>query len=215
MEHEQRSMVERIRRRLRSAPISAYLRGALLRRKFSHAGLLTVFAGRPGVHITNHGGGRIMAENCAFFSGVRLEVFPGATISLGNGTYLNRNTEIISARSVTIGRDCKISWDVVIMDTDQHVLEDGTGEARAITIGDRVWIGCRALILKGVTIGDDAIIGAGAIVTKDVPARGVVTGPAATLRRVLPAPLAEPPAASDAELAALVEARGPALPAQP
>jgi acetyltransferase-like isoleucine patch superfamily enzyme len=130
--------------------------------------------------VTNHGG-EIVAENCAFFAGVRLECLPGGHIFLGNGTYLNRRTEIISAAEVHIGRDCKIAWDVVIMDTDQHGIGDQPATARPVWIGDRVWIGCRAIILKGVTIGDDAVIGAGAIVTKDVPPGGVALGPSANL----------------------------------
>jgi maltose O-acetyltransferase len=32
-----------------------------------------------------------------------------------------------------------------------------------------VFVGARAIILKGVSVGDDAIVGAGAVVTKDVP----------------------------------------------
>ena len=127
-------------------------------------------------------GGEIAVENCGFFPRVRLECLPGGRIFISNGTYLNRNAEVISAAQVHIGRDCKIGWDVIIMDTDQH----GTGEqppsARPIWIGDRVWIGCRAIILKGVTIGDDAVIGAGAIVTKDVPSGGIALGQAATMR---------------------------------
>lgn len=174
-------LVERIVRRFRKAPPSAHLRGWLLKRKFTRSGILILMPGRVGVIVTNRGG-QIEAENCTFFSGVRLECFPGARIFIGNGTYLNRNTEIIAETEVRIGRDCKIAWDVVIMDTDQHGVGDQPAVTRPIAIGDRVWIGCRAIILKGVTIGDDAVIGAGAIVTKDVPAGAIVTGPAATIR---------------------------------
>ena len=70
---------------------------------------------------------------------------------------------------VAIGRDCKIARDVIIMDTDQHALRR-SATVRPVSIGDRVWIGARAMILKGVTIGHDAVIGAGSVVTKDVPA---------------------------------------------
>jgi acetyltransferase-like isoleucine patch superfamily enzyme len=170
--------LRRLKKRMNSAPLMAHVRGVWLRRKFTRAGLL--IAGRS-VTVINRGG-EIVAENCCFFSGVRLECLPGGRIFIGNGTYLNRNTEIIAGAQTRIGRDCKIAWDVVIMDTDQHGIGDQGAIARPVWIGDRVWIGCRAIILKGVTIGDDAVIGAGAIVTKDVPPRAMVTGPAAHVR---------------------------------
>lgn len=45
-----------------------------------------------------------------------------------------------------------------------------------IIIGNDVWIGSNAVILKGVTIGDGAIIAAGAVVTKSVDPYAVVGG---------------------------------------
>jgi maltose O-acetyltransferase len=47
---------------------------------------------------------------------------------------------------------------------------------KPIKIGNNVWIGAKATILKGVTIGDGAIIGANAVVTKDLLANGVAVG---------------------------------------
>lgn len=177
-----RFAVHRAYLRLRYHGPLSYMLGLLLRRKFTRAGLLVRVPGLPMVRIRNDGG-HIEAANCTFFPGVRLECWTGARLIIGNGTYLNRNTEVIAAREVLIGRDCKISWDVVIMDTDQHGIGTGRPVARPIKIGDRVWIGCRAIILKGVSIGDDAVIGAGTIVTKDVPPAGVVVGPAARVIR--------------------------------
>ena len=43
-------------------------------------------------------------------------------------------------------------------------------------IGNDVWIGTNAVILRGVKIGDGAVIGANAVVTKDVPSFGVAVG---------------------------------------
>ena len=43
-------------------------------------------------------------------------------------------------------------------------------------IGNDVWIGCNAIILKGVIIGDGAIIAAGSVVTKDVEPWSLVAG---------------------------------------
>ncbi|MFW5883436.1 MAG: acyltransferase [Verrucomicrobiota bacterium] len=45
-----------------------------------------------------------------------------------------------------------------------------------IQVGDRVWIGYRAIVLPGVQIGEGAVVGAGAVVTRDVPAFSIVAG---------------------------------------
>lgn len=184
-------IIQKVRWRLQLAPLSAYILGWFLRRKFTRGGIIIAWRGSPRPHITNKGG-EIIVENCAFFPGVRLEVWQGGRIVIGTGTYLNRNTEVIAQQEVRIGRQCKIAWDVVIMDTDMHGIGDAPPTAKPVIIGNDVWIGCRALILKGVHIGDHAVIGAGAIVTHDVPPGGIVTGPAATLRGARPLVEAEP-----------------------
>jgi len=165
------------------------VRGLLLAPKFQRAGILTV-EGWPPPFIHNMGG-RIEVENCGFFGGVRLECWRNAVIRIGNGTYLNRNVEIVAARSVIIGRDCKIARDVIVMDTDQHPLPGAQLVIRPVEIGDRVWIGARAIILKGVTIGHDSVIGAGAVVTKSVPPGSVVVGQGVRMRRIAPVVSAE------------------------
>ena len=43
-------------------------------------------------------------------------------------------------------------------------------------IGDRVWIGYRAIVLPGVSIGEGAVVGAGAVVTKNVESYAIVAG---------------------------------------
>ena len=172
----------RIRRRLRDHSLLSHILGLGLRFRFSRTGLLVRKPGLPLIKILNKGG-RIEVANCAFFPGVRLECWRGALIKIGNGTYLNRNVEIIAQQEVTIGRDCKIAWDVVIMDTDQHGIGDAPPVARPVRIGNNVWIGCRAIVLKGVTIGDNAIIGAGAIVARDVPPGAVIAGQASRIIR--------------------------------
>jgi len=58
-----------------------------------------------------------------------------------------------------------------------------------------VFIGARAIVLKGVTIGDRAVIGAGAVVTKDVPAFHLAVGNPVEVM-LLKNPVAEPAAAA-------------------
>ncbi|MEO5950997.1 MAG: acyltransferase [Chloroflexia bacterium] len=177
-----KTLIQRVRHRLRQHSLISLLWGLLLRFRFTHAGLIVREPGLPLIRIRNDGG-RIDVANCTFYPGVRLECWRGARISIGNGTYLNRNTEIIAQQEVAIGRDCKIAWDVVIMDTDQHAIGDAPVVAKPVRIGDRVWIGCRVIVLKGVTIGEGAVIGAGAIIAQDVPPGAVVVGQAARIIR--------------------------------
>jgi acetyltransferase-like isoleucine patch superfamily enzyme len=174
----------RVVRRFRQVGPLPYLLGLWVRCHFQRAGFITIGGGWPLPSVDNRGG-RIEVENCGLFSGVRLECWRGALIKIGSGTYLNRNAEVVAARSVIIGRDCMIARDVIIMDTDQHPLPGRPLEARPVEIGDRVWVGARATILKGVTIGHDSVIGAGAIVTKSVPAGSVVVGPAARVIKTI------------------------------
>lgn len=161
-------------------PLSAFWRGLLIRRHFRRAGLILSLPGGP-LPVVRNKGGNIIVESCSFEPGVRLEVYQGASVLIGKGTYLNRNVHIVAAESVTIGRGVKIGWDAVIMDTDLHGHSGQPARAKPVVIEDEVWIGCRALLLKGVHVGRGAIIGAGAIVTKNVPPLAVVASPSATV----------------------------------
>ena len=53
-------------------------------------------------------------------------------------------------------------------------------------IGDRVDIGCGAVILGAITVGHDSVIGANAVVLKDVPPRSVAVGVPAKVIKILP-----------------------------
>lgn len=176
--------VERLRE---GVPLSAFGRGLILRRHFRTQGLILALPGGSMPRVINRGG-LIEVESCSFEPGVRLELHGNANLFIGKGTYLNRNVHIVVAESVRIGRGVKIGWDTVIMDTDLHGHSGKPARARPVVIDDEVWIGCRALILKGVHIGKGAVIGAGAIVTKDVPPLAVVASPRAMVLFTATAP---------------------------
>lgn len=99
-----------------------------------------------------------------------------ANLIIGKNTNIGDRSEIHVSSSVIIGRECAISWDVCIMDTDYHKFDKNIKESKPVKIGNNVWIGCKSTILKGVTIGDGAVIAAGSVVTKDVPANSCVGG---------------------------------------
>jgi maltose O-acetyltransferase len=104
----------------------------------------------------------------------------GYNIRLGRGSFLNFNCVILDVTTVTIGDRALIGPGVQILAADhprdRATRASGLEFARAISIGDDVWIGGGALILPGVTIGDGAVIGAGSVVTRDVPAGATVVG---------------------------------------
>lgn len=170
-----KSQLERIKRRLRNYSLGEHLAGLWLSRKFSKSGILVVTGQGPMPKVINKGG-KLISGNCQFYSGVRLEVGTAATLTIGNGTYLNRNTLIVCESKIDIGENCKIAWDVVIMDSDQHTINDSPLINKPVRIHDNVWIGCRSIILKGVTIGHGAVIAAGSVVTKNIPPRTIYGG---------------------------------------
>lgn len=90
-----------------------------------------------------------------------------ALLRIGAHTIIGDRTHVNCQSSITIGTHCAISWDVEILDADMHAILAEDGQAlpnRApVVIEDRVWIGTRALILKGVTIGHDPVVAGCAI----------------------------------------------------
>lgn len=118
-------------------------------------------------------------------------------VNIGEWFYLGPRSTVWSSSpgGVTIGKRVLVSFDVHIHDTNSHPMEaearfaqtrailttghpkvDPGITASPVVIGDDVWIGAGAMIMRGVTIGDRAIIGARSIVREDVPADTLVRG---------------------------------------
>lgn len=116
-------------------------------------------------------------------SGSDIRVFDNGELIL-NGGYCTAGVQIVCFKKITVGKGCAIARDVIIRDTDAHQILNSTQQmTQEVSIGDHVWIGNRAIIMKGVTIGNGAIIAAGSIVTKDVREKCLVGGvPAKVIR---------------------------------
>lgn len=177
-----------IRRRAKVAAARLRAKGRLITSRHIDAGHGIAFLGRlPVLGVQGHlslGDRTRLVSNCVR---VRLNVAPGAELTIGDDGFLNHGAAIHAERSVRIGENSRIGEFVMISDTDYHEVTEGTGVRVApIEIGDNVWIGRHALVLPGVTIGDHAVIGAGAVVADDVPANSVVAGVPARVVRDLP-----------------------------
>jgi acetyltransferase-like isoleucine patch superfamily enzyme len=115
-------------------------------------------------------------------------------VSIGAKTVMGQECTISAYQHVKIGRECVIADRVMFIDFDHGAVEverpirlQGIYK-RDVIVGNNVWIGYGACILRGVTVGDNAIIGTNAVVTKDVPANAVVAGLPARIIRMRPAP---------------------------
>jgi acetyltransferase-like isoleucine patch superfamily enzyme len=115
-------------------------------------------------------------------------------VSIGAKTVLGQECTISAYQNVSIGRECVIADRVMLIDFDHGAVEvdrpvrlQGIYK-RDVHVGNNVWIGYGACILRGVTVGDNAIIGTSAVVTKDVPANAVVAGVPARVIRMREAP---------------------------
>ena len=113
---------------------------------------------------------------------------------IGDYSYTGKN---LTAWFCEIGKFCSISWNVSIgganhdyTRTTTHAFlysEDfGFLDNRDLAaynrfkndciVGNDVWIGCNAVICRGVKIGNGAVIGAGSVVTHDVEPYSIVVG---------------------------------------
>lgn len=73
-----------------------------------------------------------------------------------------------------------LSSQVLISVTDSHSIINNQGmrinPEKDISIGDHVWIGTRAVILKGVIIGNNCVIAACSVITKNVDENTCIGG---------------------------------------
>ncbi|MBT0770626.1 acyltransferase [Kineosporia sp. J2-2] len=117
-----------------------------------------------------------------------IDVSGGATVEIGAGTTCETTLVVARGSDVLIGSDCMFSFSVEIRTTDTHAIYDIDSGSRVnpdkpIVIGDHVWLGKQAIVLKGASIGSGSVAGARAIVSGTVPPLSVAAGvPARVVR---------------------------------
>lgn len=118
---------------------------------------------------------------------------PGSEIEIGSDTGISGGT-ICAAVSVRIGSECMFGANVTVADTDFHAIvpknrrfnknSDEIASA-PVVIGNNVFLGTGAIVLKGVNIGDNSVVGSGSLVNKSVPDNCIAAGnPAKPIREI-------------------------------
>jgi acetyltransferase-like isoleucine patch superfamily enzyme len=126
--------------------------------------------------------------------GTKIRCHEGA-VEIGAKTVMGQECTISAYQHVRIGEECVIADRAMFIDFDHGVVEverpirlQGIYK-RDVEVGNNVWIGYGACVLRGVSVGDNSVIGTNAVVTKDVPANAVVAGIPARIIRMREAPL--------------------------
>lgn len=100
-------------------------------------------------------------------------------LEIGERCFIGRGVLIdpVCCWLITIGNQCTFAPDAMVLAHDASTKRViGYTIVQRTTIGDRVYVGARAIILPGVTIGADAVVGAGAVVSRDVAPGEIVVG---------------------------------------
>lgn len=103
-----------------------------------------------------------------------------ATISIGSNSRIN-GAYIHAQDSISLGDNCVVASGVNIIDTNGHELYSNNRTVKRdkpekIEIGNNVWIGLNAIILKGTTIGANSVVGAGSVVKGNFPPNSLIVG---------------------------------------
>jgi acetyltransferase-like isoleucine patch superfamily enzyme len=107
------------------------------------------------------------------------------TLEIGDNTGIGHGCIFTIGKLISIGRNCNLSGDTLIMDSNGHDTDPRSRlaheapqpeDVRPVIIRDGVWIGMRCIIFPGVKIGEGSVIAAGSVVRTHVPAYSVVAG---------------------------------------
>jgi acetyltransferase-like isoleucine patch superfamily enzyme len=139
--------------------------------------------------------------------GDRVKIYGWTSFMVGGDGYVEVGDDSVLVgpqfmcnERITLGRRVVVSYNVLLTDSDFHPVDPDLRpreaaaisyygdagdrvqvERRPIEIGDDVWIGAQAMIMKGVLIGSGARIEAGSVVTRDVEAGAIVGGSPASV----------------------------------
>ena len=118
--------------------------------------------------------------------GGKASIGPGSKISvrgnpfLGDGFNMTAESTIVCAKEIRFGNDCLLSWDILVMDTDEHPLYNKDNERinpdKPILVGDHVWIGCKCVLLKGAEVPDNTVVAAGTLLASSFSGEHQVIG---------------------------------------
>lgn len=109
---------------------------------------------------------------------MRCRILNARKVQLGERNVINFGCLLDGRKhGIRTGRDVSIGPEAAILTLGHDPQSpDFANRGGDVVIGDRVWIGYRAVVLPGVTIGEGAVVAAGSVVSRDVEPYTIVAG---------------------------------------
>jgi acetyltransferase-like isoleucine patch superfamily enzyme len=124
-----------------------------------------------------------IGEGTLLEPGCWLTLAPAATIEIGAGCFLNRNTMLAAYERIEIGDHTMLANGCFVGDgehrfddPDTPVTWQGFTSKGPVKIGANCWLGVNVAVTSGVTIGERCVIGANSVVTVDIPPGSIAAG---------------------------------------
>ena len=152
-----------------------------LKRYFSKCGFGNLIKWNADIWLTE-GAYLEIGNNCTIQNYALIALTkPSPKIIIGDNVVIGRFSMLTNKNLIKIGNDVLIGAFVQIIDTDHGFARDKLIREQSaiigeVVIGNDVWIGAGAKILRDVHIGDGAIIGSNAVVTSDIPPYAIAVG---------------------------------------
>lgn len=101
----------------------------------------------------------------------------GKYISIGKNSVVNRKCTLDGRSGITIGDNVSISPECYLVSLSHDVQSPTfSGKGGVILIGNRCWLGLRAVVLNGVIMEEGSVLAAGSVLTKNAKAFTVYGG---------------------------------------
>lgn len=147
--------------------ITAPIRAGMIRLGFEDIGIFDRWRSRS---IWRVSGQVVFQGDARIGHGCKVNVGLQGSLVLGENFYMPAESTIICHHHMLVKKDCGVSWDVLIIDSDMHHIYDSAGivinPPAPVVIGEKTWVGCRTTILKGVNLPDHTIVAADSLVTR-------------------------------------------------
>lgn len=113
--------------------------------------------------IISIGSGKLVLKgSCIIGRGSCIFLDNNAIVKIGDCFSCSGNLRLIGCKNISIGDDCMFSWDITILDSDNHPIFDENGirlnPPKPVHIGNHVWLGCNVTILKGTHVADNSVV---------------------------------------------------------